>query len=58
MRKNTFEITLRSGATVRFRAKSCQLAPGQMKWTSYEGQTDQRLERLDLDEVVAMVRLR
>jgi hypothetical protein len=55
---NTFEATLRSGAKVRFRAVSLRVAPGVIEWTSYPSQTDERLSRLNYDEVVAVERLR
>ncbi len=53
MKRNTYEVTLLSGAKVRFRA-----TPGAIQWASFADQQDGKLYRLNYDQIAAVVRLR
>ncbi len=58
MRAWTFEATMKSGAKVRFRAQRVKTSPTMIEWESFKGQVDDRLMRMDWDEVAAVVRLK
>ncbi len=50
-----YEVTLRSGTTISFKAKRFVASYNTLEWQNYEGQKEDKLLRLKLDEIVAVV---
>lgn len=58
MKAGTFEVTMKSGAKVRFRADRVKTSPTMIEWDSFKDQSTDRLMRIVWDEVAAVVRLK